>query len=93
VTSRGTKQHPAVVRVRTEERAHEVLVLCEEHGIQVIVGIEPDKTEEHQRCRADPLATGTYGGRSKAWPERPLPVRLWQEIQEVLCRASVRGLR
>jgi SWIM/SEC-C metal-binding protein len=46
VTSRGTKQRPAVVRVRTEDRAQEILALCQEHGIQVIVGIEPDKTED-----------------------------------------------
>lgn len=46
VTSRGTKQRPAVVRVRTEDRAHEILALCQEHGIQVIVGIEPDETED-----------------------------------------------
>ena len=43
---RGTKQRPAVVRVRTEERAHEIVALCEEHGIQVIVGIEPEETED-----------------------------------------------
>jgi hypothetical protein len=35
VTSRGTKQRPAVVCVRTEDRAHEILALCQEHGIQV----------------------------------------------------------
>lgn len=46
MTSRGTKQRPAVVRVRTEDRAHEILALCQEHAIQVIVGIEPDKTED-----------------------------------------------
>ena len=42
----GTKQRPAVVRVKTEERAHEVLDYCTERGIQVIVGMEPDKDED-----------------------------------------------
>ncbi len=46
VTSRGTKQRPAVVRVRTQDRADKILALCQEHGIQVIVGIEPDETED-----------------------------------------------
>lgn len=46
VTRRGTKQRPAVVRVRTQDRADEILALCQEHAIQVIVGIEPDETED-----------------------------------------------
>ena len=36
----GTKKHPAVVRVATEERARQILDLCNQHGIQVIVGID-----------------------------------------------------
>ena len=42
----GTKKNPAVVRVRTEERAREVLDYCTERGIQVLVGLEPDKDED-----------------------------------------------
>lgn len=42
----GTKKNPAVVRVQTEERAHEVLEYCTEHGIQALVGLEPDKDED-----------------------------------------------
>jgi len=45
VAKLGTKRRPAVVRVRTEERAMEILDLCNEHGIQVIIGIEPDEQE------------------------------------------------
>jgi len=41
----GTDKKPAVARVQTIERAEEILALCDEHGWQVIVGIEPDKTE------------------------------------------------
>ena len=42
----GTEQNPAIVRVRTAERAQEVFALCQDHGIQVIVGVEPDKRED-----------------------------------------------
>ena len=41
----GTSQNPAIVRVQTEDRARMIMNLCFEHGIEVIVGIEPDKTE------------------------------------------------
>ena len=42
----GTKKRPAVVRVQTEARAGEILQLCSANGWQVIVGIEPDNTED-----------------------------------------------
>jgi len=42
----GSKYKPAVVRVHTEERAHELLELCTQNGIQCVVGIEPDKPED-----------------------------------------------
>jgi hypothetical protein len=41
----GTKQRPAIVRVRTEARAKEVASVFNEHGWQFILGIEPDKPE------------------------------------------------
>ena len=41
----GSKKKPAVARVQTEKRAGEIMVLCNENGWQVIVGIEPDKPE------------------------------------------------
>jgi SWIM/SEC-C metal-binding protein len=42
----GTKQRPAVVRVQTQDRAAEILALCNENDVQVLVGVEPDKTED-----------------------------------------------
>ena len=42
----GTTAKPAVVRVQTEARADEIIDLCEEHGWQLIVGVEPDKPED-----------------------------------------------
>lgn len=42
----GTDKKPAVVRVRSEERAREVLAMAAEAGVKIIVGIEPDKFED-----------------------------------------------
>ncbi|MBC8448316.1 MAG: SEC-C domain-containing protein [Chloroflexi bacterium] len=42
----GTTERPAVVRVQTQDRAGEILSVCNRHGWKVIVGIEPDKTED-----------------------------------------------
>jgi len=42
----GTDKKPAVVRVATEERAHEVYNICEKNGFKVIIGIEEDKPED-----------------------------------------------
>ena len=41
----GSPKHPAVVRVRSFERAEQILALCNGHGWQVIVGVEEDKPE------------------------------------------------
>jgi hypothetical protein len=41
----GTKQRPAIVRVRTQARAKEIASAFTEHGWQYIIGIEPDKPE------------------------------------------------
>jgi hypothetical protein len=42
----GTTRKPAVVRVRTPERARDILDLCELQGWKVIVGVEPDRPED-----------------------------------------------
>ncbi len=41
----GSKNRPARIRVQTEERAIELLALCNAKDWQLIVGIEPDKPE------------------------------------------------
>jgi len=41
----GTKNKPARVRVKTEERGIELIALCNQKGWQVIVGVEPDNEE------------------------------------------------
>jgi SWIM/SEC-C metal-binding protein len=42
----GTKEKPAVIRVKTEERGLELLNYCNSKGWQVIIGIERDKPED-----------------------------------------------
>ena len=41
----GTKGKPAAVRAQTEEKAMQIMALCNQKGWQVVVGIEPDKDE------------------------------------------------
>ena len=41
----GSKARPVIVRVRTQERAEEILPILEEHGWQFILAIEEDKPE------------------------------------------------
>ena len=42
----GSKKNPAVVRVRSQSRAKEILALCDDQGWQVVVGIEPEEPED-----------------------------------------------
>jgi len=42
----GSKKNPAIVHVKTQERAIEILVLCKKRGWQVIVGLKPDESED-----------------------------------------------
>lgn len=42
----GTAARPAVLRVRSLDKAREVLDLCEKHGLKAVVGVEPDKPED-----------------------------------------------
>ena len=39
----GTEKRPAIVRVQTEERLHEIVSIFEKHGWKFIIGLEPDK--------------------------------------------------
>jgi SWIM/SEC-C metal-binding protein len=42
----GSDKRPAVVRVRTTTRADEILSMCEEHGLKIIIALEPDEPED-----------------------------------------------
>ena len=46
VAKLGTKARPAILRVQSIVRAGELTRLADEHGIMVIVGVEPDKPED-----------------------------------------------
>jgi len=41
----GSKTRPIILRVQDDARAEEVSMICDAHGFQFIVGIEPDKPE------------------------------------------------
>jgi len=42
----GSTGRPAIARVQTLARAHEIVTLCDRNGWKVIVGVEPDKPED-----------------------------------------------
>ena len=42
----GTSDRPAVLRARTEERAVELLDICDSRGWKAIIGVEPDQPED-----------------------------------------------
>lgn len=46
MTKLGTRQHPIVVRVRTDEHGQYIAQECEMRGWQYIIGLEPDKPED-----------------------------------------------
>ena len=73
MASIGTKKHPAVLRVQTTERAEEILAFCTEHGIQAIVGVEPDKSEditdiERALLAREPARSAPKVGRNEPCP-------------------------
>jgi hypothetical protein len=49
----GTKQRPAIIRVRTEARAKEIVSVFNEHGWQFILGIEPDVASQYLQSVCD----------------------------------------
>jgi SWIM/SEC-C metal-binding protein len=42
----GSKQNPAIVKVTSEERASEILSLCNSRGWQVIIGFENEENTD-----------------------------------------------
>ncbi|MGH9890873.1 MAG: PBPRA1643 family SWIM/SEC-C metal-binding motif protein [bacterium] len=62
----GSNERPAVVRVRTSEKADEIVEACNRNGWKVIIGLEPGKPEDlsdftklinpPQPVRAEPTA-------------------------------------
>jgi len=72
VSKLGSKNRPARIRVQTEERAIELLALCNAKDWQVIVGIEPDKPENIDDIKE--LETSVKGSfRFNAKPSKNAP--------------------
>lgn len=46
MTRLGSKKRPAIVRVSTQERAQELVDLCNDRDWHVVVGLEPDEPED-----------------------------------------------
>jgi SWIM/SEC-C metal-binding protein len=46
MTRLGSRKRPVVVRVQTQQRADELAQLCSGHDWEVIIGVEPDNTED-----------------------------------------------
>ena len=42
----GSHKRPAVVRVQSDEKGQAIVDLCNQHGWQVIVGVEEDEPED-----------------------------------------------
>ncbi len=69
----GSEQRPAIARVQTLERADEIVDLCDQNGWQVIVGVEPDKTEDISDVErllnpVTPVVHSTNVGRNDPYP-------------------------
>jgi len=75
MTKLGTSKHPAVVRVHTQARAEAILAMCDRHGWQVIVGVEPDKDEDVSDVERllhppEPIKAAPMAGRNDPCPCR-----------------------
>ncbi len=42
----GSKKRPVTLRVQTGERMEELMTFCRDRGLEVIIGVEPDKPED-----------------------------------------------
>ncbi|HET89419.1 MAG TPA: zinc chelation protein SecC [Chloroflexi bacterium] len=70
---KGTKKNPIIVRVQTEEKLHEVALICHENGWHFIAGLAPDKPEDLadlERALNPPAPAGRANvvGRNDACP-------------------------
>lgn len=69
----GSKKNPAVVHVKTQERAIEIIELCKKRGWQVIVGLRPDESEDisditNLLARPEPTIKEITSGRNDPCP-------------------------
>ncbi|MCG8553984.1 MAG: SEC-C domain-containing protein [Proteobacteria bacterium] len=69
----ASPKRPAIIRVQTQQRASEMMQLCDEHGVKVIVGIEPDKPEDISDVTRllhpfQPVRRASHIGRNESCP-------------------------
>ncbi len=73
MTAVGTRKRPAIVHVQTEERAQRVFEFCQENGIAVLVGVEPDKPEDIADVERAILARQAARATPKVGRNEPCP--------------------
>lgn len=69
----GSEKRPAVVSVQTNEKAQEIMAICNEHNWEVVAGIEPDKPEDISDVERllgiwGPVISGPKAGRNEPCP-------------------------
>lgn len=69
----GSEKRPAVVRVKTQKRAVEIMALCNKRGWIVIAGIEPDKPEDISDVKKLLTTHTTVIEKSKVGRNEPCP--------------------
>ena len=42
----GSSKKPAIIRVKSQKKAEEILSTCNENGWEIIIGVEPDEPED-----------------------------------------------
>ncbi len=93
----GTHKRPAVVRVRSVEEAQRVLEVCNEHGLQVMVGVEPGESEDlsdlHRLLGAEDSASGGIDSRPtpRVGPGRNSPCPCGSGRRYKRCCAAAAG--
>ena len=73
MTSIGTHANPARARVKTEDRAFELLALCQDRRIQLVVELAPDEPEdiadiEQALIEREPIIAAPKIGRNEPCP-------------------------
>jgi len=93
----GTHKRPAVVRVQSPEQAERVMEVCNEHGWQVMVGVEPDEPEDlsdlHRLLGAEESASSGIDSRAtpRAGPGRNSPCPCGSGRRYKRCCAAAAG--
>jgi len=73
MASIGTRKNPAVARVQTQERAVELLDFCRDHGIQAIIELAPNQSEDITDIERALLARQPVPSAQKVGRNEPCP--------------------